>query len=279
VAPKEGSIWVDGCPAGALPLPDRGLDFGDGLFETLLLVRGEPLYLDLHLQRLQDGFRVLGFPNCLDEVTSQIHAVLKSRDFPGATTMRVTVTRGSGPRGYMPPATTMPRVIIVTHARAGESYAKLPAPARLALANIRWGCQPALAGIKHLNRLEQVMAAIECKSADADEMLMLDQEGSVISVSAGNLFIIDGDKLNTPRLDHCGVRGTRRRLILEQLAPALGLRAGEAALTVEHVESADEVFYCNALVGVRPVSSFAGRSWASHEVSAALHKLMCEGPA
>ena len=277
MASEPNSIWVDGCPARALPLPDRGLDFGDGLFETLLLLAGKPLYLELHMQRLEQGLRALGFPNCLDEIRNQIHSVLNSGDFPGEMAMRVTVTRGGGPRGYTPPPATVPRVIIVTSVRAGQSYLELPSPARLAVAKIRWGCQPMLAGIKHLNRLEQVLAAREREAAAVDEVVMLNQAGGVVSVSTGNLFIADGNELLTPHLSECGVYGTRRRLVIEQLAPAHGLQVREVELTVAQVESAGEAFYCNALVGLRPVGSFGAARWESHKVCSALHTLLCEG--
>lgn len=277
--PGQESIWVDGCSAQVLPLPDRGLDYGDGLFETLLLIEGRPLHLNLHLQRLQGGLNALGFPDCLKEVARQISLFLASLDLPVEASMRVTVTRGSGPRGYAPPEAAKPRIIITATERVAADYARMLPPAHLALADIRWGRQPALAGIKHLNRLEQVLAAAQCNSSAADELLMLDQEGQVISVSAGNLFIYDGAELLTPALRHCGIMGTRRRLILEHFAPSLGLPAREAPLTLEQLESASEVFYSNALVGVRPVASFGGSSWNEHSLCAALHKLVCEGAA
>ncbi len=275
MASEPNLIWVDGCPARVLPLPDRGLDFGDGLFETLLLLAGKPLYLELHMQRLEQGLHALGFPSCLNEIRDQIHTALNSGDFPGEMTMRVTVTRGSGPRGYTPLQATIPRVIIMTWARTGQSYSGMLPPAQLAVAKIRWGCQPMLAGIKHLNRLEQVLAAREREAAAVDEVVMLNQAGDVISVAAGNIFIINGDELLTPQLSECGVHGTRRRLIIEQLAPALGLKVQEAELTVAQVESAGEVFYCNALIGLRPVGSFGTARWESHKVCSALHALLC----
>jgi 4-amino-4-deoxychorismate lyase len=153
----------------------------------------------------------------------------------------------------------------------------MSSPAQLALAKIRWGCQPQLAGIKHLNRLEQVLASVEREAAGVDEVVMLNQAGQVISVSAANLFILEGDTLLTPQLTECGVRGTRRHLIIEQLAPALGLQVRQEKLTVAQVESAKEVFYCNALVGLRPVGSFEAGQWESHNICSALHTLLCEG--
>lgn len=272
----QDSIWVDGCPAQALPLPDRGLDFGDGLFETLLVVEGRPLHLELHLQRLQAGLGVLGFPDCLTEVAKQISEILNSRQVQGRAAMRVTITRGAGPRGYLPPDGTKPRCVISVSQEIEPPANEVLPPARLTLADIRWGSQPVLAGIKHLNRLEQVLAAQQRRAAGADEVLMLDQEGFVISVSAGNIFILESGELLTPVLTQCGVLGTRRRLILDTLAPALNVPAREARISVEQLESASEVFYCNALIGVRPVASFGDKSWSNHELCASLASLVIE---
>jgi len=276
VVSAADTIWVDGKPTATLPLPDRGFDFGDGLFETLLVINKTPLFLNLHLQRMQAGLALLGFPDCIPDVSAQISLALESTDFPLEVVLRVTVTRGSGPRGYLPPPRVQPRIVIVSKAREGGGrgrYNTLLPPSRLTLAKIRWGCQPELAGIKHLNRLEQVLAARECHAANSDEVVMLDQGGGVISVSAGNLFMVDGDQLLTPILSDCGIRGTRRRLILEELGPALGLQTREARVTVAELEAATEVFYSNALLGVRPVASFRTGNWRQHKVCDAIHKL------
>jgi 4-amino-4-deoxychorismate lyase len=276
VLSTQGLIWVDGCLSQALPLPDRGLDFGDGLFETLLLVEGKPLHLALHLQRLQAGIDVLGFPDCLAEVAKQISAVISSRHVQERAAMRVTLTRGAGPRGYSPPNKAKPRCVISVSDEVEPPNIEMLPPARLILADIRWGNQPVLAGIKHLNRLEQVLAAQQRSAAGADEVIMLDQEGFVISVSAGNIFIVEAGELLTPVLANFGVLGTRRRQILDTLAPVLNVPVRETRISVEQLESASEVFYSNALIGVRPVASFESKNWSNHELCASLANLVTE---
>lgn len=273
---RLGITWVDGVLAQSLPLPDRGLDFGDGLFETVLIVDGQAVYFNLHLQRLERGLRALGFPSCASLVKTQIASILCSRSFNRLVAMRVTITRGDGPRGYAPPDTITPRIIITCVNLSSEHYKNLAVPARISMAKIRWGCQPDLAGLKHLNRLEQVMAAAEKKKAEVDEVVMSGQDGSIISVSAGNIFLYVDGVLITPDLSECGVRGTRRQLVLESLAPALGLSTRVTRVSAAQLEGADEVFYCNALVGVRPVAHYATRTWRSHGVSEALHELYWE---
>ena len=269
----EAAIWLNGAPAEALPLPDRGLDFGDGLFETLLLQQGSPLYTELHLQRLAQGLRTLSFPTCLDRARDDLARAatwVAGRAWDWSA-LRLTACRGPGPRGYAAPAGVAPRIVISAVELSRDCATMLP-PARLSLATLRWGTQPALAGIKHLNRLEQVLAATEYRAVGSDEAIMLDQAGQLVSVTAGNLFLVSGGRILTPALRECGVAGTRRRLVLEQWAPAIGLATEEAALYPQDLLCADEVFYSNSLLGLRPVASFGAGRWREHPVCEALHR-------
>ena len=265
------AIWIDGERADALPLPDRGLEFGDGLFETLLFEGSSVLFPDLHWQRLQRGLASLGFAPILPEILSQFDAVLASlaQDWHRAA-LRVTITRGQGPRGYAPPNEAKPRVIVSATPLPAAS-GQLPAAA-MATANTRWGHQPQLAGIKHCNRLEQVLAAAEKSHSGLDEVLMLGQDDQLVSVSAGNLFLRLGDELHTPVLDQCGVEGTRRRLILEQWAPAIGCPTHESHLYRSDLVNAKEVFYSNTLVGLRPIAAIDDLRWDNRDICAALYQ-------
>ncbi len=276
MAQSEAAIWIDGEPSRSLPLPDRGLDFGDGLFETLLLYRGQALYLDRHLQRLERGISRLGFPaSCLTAVNNTLNRVLSSAGSPAQwSALRLTLTRGAGPRGYAPPENPTPRVIISLLEIPGPE--QFPAPLSLALADIAWPHQPRLAGIKHLNRLEQVLAAAQARADGVDDVLMLDTAGAVCSLSAANLFLVEGDRLVTPFLVQCGIAGTRRELILEHWAPALGLAVSEETFELPRLLAADEVFCSNALVGVRPVGSLKECSWSDFSTCRALHRKMLE---
>jgi 4-amino-4-deoxychorismate lyase len=269
--PTPTATWVDGARAEALPLPDRALAFGDGLFETLLLRRGDPLFTDLHMQRLQRGLQVLAFPDCLATAGEQLlvaTGAVRNLGWPWAA-LRLTISRGPGPRGYAPPVATKPRIIITASELPDDCQQMAPA-ATLSLATVRWPTQPVLAGLKHLNRLEQVLAAAELRAAGTDEAVMLDQSGQLVSVVAGNLFLLHKGRLQTPVLTDCGIAGTRRQLVMDQWARALGLPVQECSLSLQDLESADEVFYCNALQGLRPVASFGRCHWSSHTVCQAL---------
>ncbi|WP_165787089.1 aminodeoxychorismate lyase [Pseudohalioglobus lutimaris] len=264
------AIWVDGEPATALPIPDRGLDFGDGLFETLLVRQGQPVLLDYHLQRLQHGIEALAFPDCLPRARDHLASACKQLIGTPWAALRLTVTRGAGPRGYAPPERVVPRTII-TSAPLQQDRDELSAPITLGWAEVAWSIQPRLAGIKHLNRLEQVLAANEARALGVDEVVMLDARGLVCSVSAANLFLVEDGRLLTPSLEYVGIAGTRRRLVIEQLAPALNIEVVQRDVHAAQLEQAAELFCCNAIRGLQPVSRLGEQHWQDHPVCSALH--------
>ena len=272
--PGETAIWVDGAQVSALPLPDRGLEFGDGLFETLLVHSGQPLYVEQHLARLGRGCRTLGFPECGLTARARLHQAAAAAETLGWTwcALRLTLTRGSGPRGYAPPAEPTPR-LVASLTNLGAAPSSMANPATVGIARVRWATQPALAGIKHLNRLEQVLAAREYREAGLDEAVMLDQQGGVVSVVAGNLFLVQGGQLLTAPVDACGIAGIRRELIIRRWAPAMGLVVEERALTIQQLENSCEAFYSNSLLGLRPVAPFLQRRWNSHAACAGMYRL------
>lgn len=271
---SQVTIWVDGRPDSNLPLPDRGLNFGDGLFETILLRQCSPLFPDQHFTRLQRGIQALGLPDCLARVQhdfeSFLQALRKGEVTPWGV-IRIVVSRGGGPRGYAPPVKPRPRVVI-EYSPLDYDCGEMGAPARLGIASVRWSTQPALAGIKHCNRLEQVLAAHEALRADLDDMVMLSQDGHVVSVTAGNLFIVRDGSLITPELQGYGIAGTRRQLALSRWMPALGLGVQIANITPEEITAASEVFYTNSIVGVRPVAAIGNMSWHTYPVCTMLFR-------
>jgi 4-amino-4-deoxychorismate lyase len=144
------------------------------------------------------------------------------------------------------------------------------------VAGLRLSDQPALARIKHLNRLEQVMAAIEAQGLNAEEAIMFDKAGNLTSVIAGNIFLVSHGELLTPLLVECGVAGTRRRLIIEKWARELGLKIRETRLSATELFQAEEVFYSNSLQTVRPIARIGNQNWESHNVCMALFQRFLE---
>lgn len=246
-------MLIDGKPGTTLPAVDRGLNYGDGLFETMRVhMRRIPL-LDRHLARLRAGCHRLKLPYpdgaALDE---EIHRLLATA--PSEGVLRLVLTRGDGGRGYAPTADPVGRRILSLHA--------LPAPVdRLAvgLCRTRLGSSPALAGLKHLGRLEQVLAAGEAAAAGWDEGLVLDESDHVVEATRHNLFYLRQGLMLTPPIRGAGVAGVMRAIVLETLQ-GLGIAGGEASLRYDELDEVEEMFLCNAVAGVRAVTSVAGRS-------------------
>ncbi|TCO72757.1 aminodeoxychorismate lyase apoprotein [Chromatocurvus halotolerans] len=258
----------------ALPLPDRGLDYGDGLFETMPIIDGNIPWLSYHLERLHQGLQQLEFHS---EAHSPVRDYIGTAldDCPVTGVMRLTLTRGTGMRGYAPPEPAWPTCIVQTSCADSAGQPAL-APANVGLCSVTLAKQPLLAGIKHLNRLEQVLAARERQQKGLDEMLMTDTSGSAISVISGNIFLVKDNQLLTPTLADCGILGTRRRLVLDELAPALGLDCLQVTITAAEVASADEAFYCNSLRGYQPIGRYGDRRWRRYPTIERLQALYRE---
>jgi 4-amino-4-deoxychorismate lyase len=255
------SIWVNGQEQGSLVLPDRGLEFGDGLFETLLCHQGNPLFIEDHLARLSRGFSILGFSLPLEIIHSRIMQACEGCEAFDWAVVRATVTRGAAERGYAPPADPEPNVVVRASA-IDRDCAVFSSADGVIVEGVQLTSQTVFAGIKHLNRLEQVLAAQEVSQAGCEEGVMLNQANEPVSVVAGNLFVVKDGVVSTPPVKDCPVIGTRRTKVLDDWAPRIGARVEERPLSRSDVESADEVFYSNALHGVRGVSTLGDLSWS-----------------
>lgn len=247
--------WIDGIPAAVVPAQDRGLQYGDGLFETLAVKDGCIVLLDFHLDRLATGCERLGF-------TMPPATVLKAdlqAAAAGDAVLKLILTRGSAGRGYRPPAGAVPRRILSRHPWPAYPAAWAQDGVRVKVCDTRLASQPRLAGIKHLNRLEQVLARAEWSDADGlQEGLMLDLEGRVIEGTMSNVFASPGEGvLLTPDLSRCGVAGVMRRHLLEQAAKA-GVTTRVGPLPLATLLRAQEIFLCNSILGVWPVTELAG---------------------
>ena len=228
---------------------DRGLQYGDGVFETLTVRDGRALRLERHLARLADGCRRLGFdaPPVADELRATCAGVERA-------VLKLIVTRGAGGRGYAVPAAAVPTHVLTLHAWPEHDPRWARGGVAVRWCDLRLAAQPALAGLKHLNRLEQVLARAEWRGTDEwQEGLLCDAAGHVIEATAANLFVVRDGALRTPRVDECGVAGVVRALLLEAAA-SLGIAADEALLSRTDVDQADEVFLCNSVIGIWPVA-------------------------
>ncbi|WOJ94163.1 aminodeoxychorismate lyase [Congregibacter variabilis] len=252
----------------SVPATDRAFLYGDGLFETLLVVGGTPLWPELHLDRLKLGGERLGIEVCIADIQTAIVEAL-GNCVGNAGVLRITVSRRGGRRGYAP--TKNAGVNISTmYSELGREPFQVAQAATVLTSSIRMGEQPLLAGLKHCNRLEQVMAAAEAQEKNVDDVLLRLADGSYQCSSNANVFAIYGGTLLTPDCNRSGVLGTRRRLILEQLSGQLGLSAEEGTLKAAQLEAADAMFICNTVVGIREVAQWDEHSF---EPSAVVREL------
>jgi 4-amino-4-deoxychorismate lyase len=249
--------WVNGQPGEALSVRDRGLAYGDGVFETMAVINGRVRLLEAHLARLAAGLSRLAIaPPDREQLTREIaHAAA----LPGAGVLKLIVSRGVGARGYRPDAAIPSRILSAWPARE-QAQALAESGVELRICRIRFAEQPALAGLKTLNRLEQVLARGEWGD-DPPEGLMLDGAGRVISGTMSNLFAVLPQGLVTPALERCGVRGVMRGAVL-RAAAAAGGAVIECDVTLADLERASELFLTNALIGAWPVRRLAGRELA-----------------
>lgn len=255
---------VNGAPAAQLPANDRGCLYGDGVFRTLRVLDGRPRWWDEQLARLCQDARRLAIACPADEVWAADAAALLGPGTDGV--LKLALTRGAGPRGYRPSADCRPNRIVSLAPL--PDHVRLPT-ARLRVCDLHLAEQPRLAGIKHLNRLEQVLARMEWDDPAIHEGLLLDAAGRVISAVSANLFILLEGQLLTPRLDRCGVAGVTRARVL-RAAARLGLPAREADIRLDEVRAAAELLLTNSLVGVWPVARLEERVWSDHPVALAL---------
>ena len=252
-----GSTLVNGEACDSIALADRGLAYGDGLFETIALTEGRPELLQAHLARLRAGALRLGLPAPTDAVwLADLQRLTKTSDRQRQV-LKLTLTRGVGGRGYAPPELPVATRILQIFDWQSPPDSHRSRGVTVHLCDTRLGINPTLAGLKHLNRLEQVLAARETAVASADEGLMLDCEGRLVEGVRTNVFLVLDGALHTPALQRCGIRGVMRDFLIEG-AHRIGLPVQEGDYDVDTVRRASEIFLCNSLIGIWPVRALAG---------------------
>lgn len=230
---------------------DRGFQYGDGLFETILIQSGFPIFLDAHLDRLQKGCDVLGFPAVDTELIINELMMLVNGFQHGV--LKIVLSRGVGERGFLPSdSPTVTRVISFSPSNVTVNHT-LTSMA-LIQCETRLGKQPLLAGIKHLNQLERILARRELGHNSGVEGLMLDTDGKVIEGTMSNLFMVKNNVLMTPKLDNSGVLGVIRCFLIQR-AKQDGIDCRELELTLDDIKNADEIFMTNSLLPVSAINS------------------------
>jgi 4-amino-4-deoxychorismate lyase len=262
-------MLVNGKPGNLISIRDRGLLYGDGVFRTLRASNGHALNWPLHYKKLQHDCTALGIacPD-IELLSAELNDLLVQH--PDGV-VKLIVTRGEGTRGYPPSILSKP-------ARIWDVSAMPDYPADWAiygikarLCQLRLSQQPRLAGIKHLNRLENVLAAAEWDDADIAEGVLLDAPGNVIEGTRSNLFLVRGGALLTPDLSRCGVAGVQRERVMEWAAahnvPCRAEQFGLAELL-----AADEIFLVNSIIGLWPVRELQNRTWSHYPIARQVQK-------
>lgn len=235
-------------------LQERGLHYGDGLFETLLMKDGCIQWWDLHYQRLSSGAQRLRIPcpprDWLDQALKPYFEAKKN------TVLKILLTRGSGGRGLNMPEHVNPTVLILSYPYSPLADKSL----KITFSDIELASDPLLAGIKHLNRLPYVLATESLSNTPGyGEAVLLDTRGHVVESIVHNLFFIQGEIAHTPDLSLSGVTGIMRGLVLEALKQAdISVKIGN--FSRDELMNADEIFLCNSVQGIRPVIKIENRA-------------------
>jgi 4-amino-4-deoxychorismate lyase len=263
-------ILVNGVLANTLEIADRGLQYGDGLFETLAVIKGHPVFLTQHLRRLQKGCQALAIalPNhsLLSLEIAQLSSQAAQHIASDNAVIKVIVTRGVGGRGYRPPDQPKPTRIVSLHPFPSYNTDYNKQGIRTIFCHTRLGINPSLAGIKHLNRLEQVLARAEWHDPTIQEGIMLDINGHVIEGTMSNLFYIQDDIIHTACLKASGIDGIIRQQLIS-LARQQGFVVLESNITPAALLAADEVFVCNSIIGIWPVHQIDRQLFAIGQIT------------
>ena len=244
-------ILINGEDRHSIDVSDRGFQYGDGLFETIAVANGKPLFLQQHLSRLFAGCKQLLIPP--PDIALLVAESRQLASKADNAVLKMIVTRGSGGRGYRQPANIAPTRVLSLH-----PFPEYPADyqtdgVRIRFCQLRLAKNPALAGIKHLNRLEQVLARAEWDDDAIQEGLMCDHEGYVIEGTMSNLFVVKNDMLLTPNLTHCGIRGILREIVVNFASTRKIGVFEKQQLDQQSILEADEIFITNSVIGIWPV--------------------------
>ncbi len=274
-SPVNPAAAVDGSAAQGGVLPAIS-PFGDGVFETILLHKGRLHLVERHMQRMQRGATQLGLAFDPTGTAAELKAVTEYlvAGWPqDSFRIRLLLQRAFSESGYSVRDGQTRRII-----SANRVSFPLTTPVELNVSPVRLAPQPWLAGIKHCNRLENILARRQLERSSFDDSLMLDQSGHVVECIAANIFVRKGEHLLTPSLDTCGVSGVMRAHVIEHVAPESGLAVAEATLGIDELLAADSLFITSAVAGIRAVARLDNgeqqRGWEACTRIAAMQQVL-----
>jgi len=256
----ENQYLINGRKDTSLSPYDRGFAYGDGVFRTLKVNQGAPQHWKLQYQKLLEDCNALNIVCPSAEVLQSDMQVLLN-DLESAI-IKIVVTRGESERGYALPPLAQPTRVVIKSAVPTYPESNYSDGVSLHLCQIRLSEQPLLAGVKHLNRLENVLARSEWSNSTFADGVVMDANDNVIECTMSNIFAKFDDLLITPDLSRSGVAGITRQRIID-LANKIGLTTRVAVLPLKELMQADEFIICNSLFGAWQVNSFNQKTWPS----------------
>ncbi|PCI68794.1 MAG: aminodeoxychorismate lyase [Piscirickettsiaceae bacterium] len=243
---------VNGIDEATISINDRGFQYGDGLFETIMVEKGRAIFLTEHFDRLDKGCDVLGFP-AVDRkrLKGEMMSLISSSEFG---VLKIILSRGQSERGFLSPRN--PDITrVLSFSKSAVSNVQSLKQMNITLCETRLSQQPLLAGLKHLNQLERVLARSEWRQPDITDGLMLDRDEHVIEGTMSNVFIVKDGVIKTTDLSQAGVKGVIRDVIIRQ-ARVLDIECEVVFLTLDDVLNADEVFMTNSIMLLQSVAKF-----------------------
>jgi len=235
-----------------IPPTDRGFLLGDGVFDTILSVDGRLMFFEHHYLRLCHDAEVMGIPVEYDEAALRkaIARLLKANGLDeNHASVRITLTRGSGPRGLLPPEEPQPLIMITA-----DQYRPPKGPAKAIIASHRRNEGSELTRIKSLSYTSSILARMEAARQHADEAVMLNNDGMVTCATAANIFIVEkAGRVVTPPPLHGALPGVTRKMVIKA-GRTTGMRISEGEISMDRLHNAEEAFLTNSLVGIRRLS-------------------------
>jgi len=262
-------ILINGKPQTQIAVADRGFQYGDGLFETIEILNNQLVFFDQHLQRLERGCQRLLLPALNKPLIIQEAKQLTDHCSRGI--LKIIITRGMGGRGYRQPQIISSTRILSRHPFPEYSDSLQKPGVKLRFCQQRLALNPTLAGLKHLNRLEQILARAEWSDDSIQEGLMLDINDQVIEGTMSNVFFVIQGKLYTPSLEQSGIAGIMRDFVIRS-AKKLGIKTKQGFFPKKDLLMADEIFVTNSVIGIWAVQFLEQQSFAKGLITQQLQR-------
>ena len=262
-------ILINGKLQTQIAVADRGFQYGDGLFETIEILNNQLVFFEQHLQRLEIGCQRLLLPTLNKPLIIQEAKQLANNCSKGI--LKIIMTRGSSGRGYQQPQIIDPTRVLSRHPFPEYPDSFQQQGVTLRFCQQRLALNPTLAGLKHLNRLEQILARAEWSDTSIQEGLMLDINDKVIEGTMSNVFFVTKGKLYTPSLEQSGIAGIIRDFVIRS-AKKLGIKTQQGFFTKKDLLIADELFVTNSVIGLWAVQLLEQQSFTKGSVTQQLQR-------